>query len=173
MGVKTDHSKKGLSHVARVLMGVASIEVILLAFLPILSVSGVNYCGWKVTFYYWGKQYIYNYHEFGFNSILASSFTLSIIVIGMTLLKWKKVSGKKRAIYQLLVAALLLYCGVAYFNALSLVEKTASETMFNTIYYAKNASEYLLATYPVVNLVVCVCVAAVQIISAIFELKTK
>lgn len=170
---KTDQTKKWLSMLVLILMGAALIETVVLAFMPIISVNGTQYSGWKIAFYYWGKQYIYNYHEFGFNFILASSIVVTFIAIIFSLIKWRKWHGFKRSILQFVVAAFLIYCGVAFLNALPLAEKTASTTMFKTIYYAKNSHSYLLTSYASVNFVICIVIAVIQIASGIFNIKQK
>ncbi|GKU24197.1 hypothetical protein [Clostridium folliculivorans] len=170
---KTTLTKIRGTRVALISMGIALIEVIMLAFMPIIAVDGTKYCGWKIAFYYWGKQYIYNYHEFGFNLILSSSILLPIIAVIATGIIWRKSTGLKRSVFQFVVAVLLIYCGIAYLNALPLAEKTASETMFKTIYYAKNSNSYILTSYPLFNFAVCTFAAVVQIVTGILNIKAK
>lgn len=72
-----EQTKKGVpGFVPLIALGVAIVAIVLYAFLPALSIDGRDYVGWMVTFYYWGHQYIYHYHEFGFNLVLSLATVL-------------------------------------------------------------------------------------------------
>ena len=85
-----EQTKKGVpGFVPLIALAVAIVAITLYAFLPALSIDGRDYVGWMVTFYYWGHQYIYHYHEFGFNFVLSLATVLPVILTIITLAMWK------------------------------------------------------------------------------------
>ena len=94
-----EQTKKGVpGFVPLIALGVAIVAIVLYAFLPALSIDGRDYVGWMVTFYYWGHQYIYHYHEFGFNLVLSLATVLPAILTIVTLAMWKHASAGKRMV---------------------------------------------------------------------------
>ena len=167
-----EQTKKGVpGFVPLIALGVAIVAIVLYAFLPALSIDGRDYVGWMVTFYYWGHQYIYHYHEFGFNLVLSLATVLPVILTIITLAMWKHGSAQKRMVLSILDGAALLFTGVAYLNVMSLAESTVSQNIELTLKAAQKSGSYLKGTMPTVAAVVCFVVAAVMIATGVVNKK--
>ena len=152
-------------------LAVAVVAIALYAFLPALSIDGRNYVGWMVTFYYWGHQYIYHYHEFGFNLVLSLATVLPAILTIVTLAMWKHASAGKRMVLSVLDGAALLFTGIAYLNVMPLAESTVSQNIELTLKAAQKSGSYLKGTMPTVAAILCFAVAAVMIATGILNKK--
>lgn len=83
-----------------------------------------------ISFYYFGRQLIYNRYFFGFNAALALGSVFAVLAIVVSLCMLRK-SGKLRtAVLFLIVAVFALWAGIAYLNAFGLAESTASQEMW-------------------------------------------
>lgn len=167
-----EQTKKGVpGFVPLIALGVAIVAIVLYAFLPALSIDGRDYVGWMVTFYYWGHQYIYHYHEFGFNLVLSLATVLPVILTIVTLAMWKHASAGKRMVLSILDGAVLLFTGIAYLNVMSLAESTVSQNIELTLKAAQKSGSYLKGTMPTVAAILCFAVAAVMIATGILNKK--
>ena len=167
-----EQTKKGVpGFVPLIALAVAIAAIALYAFLPALSIDGRNYVGWMVTFYYWGHQYIYHYHEFGFNLVLSLATVLPVILTIITLAMWKHGSAQKRMVLSILDGTALLFTGVAYLNVMSLAESTVSQNIELTLKAAQKSGSYLKGTMPTVAAILCFAVAAVMIATGILNKK--
>lgn len=167
-----EQTKKGVpGFVPLIALGVAIVAIVLYAFLPALSIDGRDYVGWMVTFYYWGHQYIYHYHEFGFNLVLSLATVLPVILTIVTLAMWKHASVGKRMVLSILDGAVLLFTGIAYLNVMSLAESTVSQNIELTLKAAQKSGTYLEGTMPIVAAILCFAVAAVMIATGILNKK--
>lgn len=167
-----EQTKKGVpGFVPLIALGVAIVAIVLYAFLPALSIDGRDYVGWMVTFYYWGHQYIYHYHEFGFNLVLSLATVLPAILTIVTLAMWKHASAGKRMVLSVLDGAALLFTGIAYLNVMPLAESTASQNIELTLKAAQKSGSYLKGTMPTVAAILCFAVAAVMIATGILNKK--
>lgn len=167
-----EQTKKGVpGFVPLIALGVAIVAIVLYAFLPALSIDGRDYVGWMVTFYYWGHQYIYHYHEFGFNLVLSLATVLPVILTIVTLAMWKHASAGKRMVLSILDGAALLFTGIAYLNVMSLAESTVSQNIELTLKAAQKSGSYLKGTMPTVAAILCFAVAAVMIATGILNKK--
>lgn len=167
-----EQTKKGVpGFVPLIALGVAIVAIVLYAFLPALSIDGRDYVGWMVTFYYWGHQYIYHYHEFGFNLVLSLATVLPAILTIVTLAMWKHASAGKRMVLSILDGAALLFTGIAYLNVMSLAESTVSQNIELTLKAAQKSGSYLKGTMPTVAAILCFAVAAVMIATGILNKK--
>lgn len=167
-----EQTKKGVpGFVPLIALGVAIVAIVLYAFLPALSIDGRDYVGWMVTFYYWGHQYIYHYHEFGFNLVLSLATVLPAILTIVTLAMWKHASAGKRMVLSVLDGAALLFTGIAYLNVMPLAESTVSQNIELTLKAAQKSGTYLKGTMPTVAAILCFAVAAVMIATGIFNKK--
>lgn len=167
-----EQTKKGVpGFVPLIALGVAIVAIVLYAFLPALSIDGRDYVGWMVTFYYWGHQYIYHYHEFGFNLVLSLATVLPVILTIVTLAMWKHASAGKRMVLSILDGAVLLFTGIAYLNVMSLAESTVSQNIEITLKAAQKSGTYLKGTMPTVAAILCFAVAAVMIATGILNKK--
>ena len=167
-----EQSKKGVpGFVPLIALGVAIVAIVLYAFLPALSIDGRDYVGWMVTFYYWGHQYIYHYHEFGFNLVLSLATVLPVILTIVTLAIWKHASAGKRMVLSVLDGAVLLFTGIAYLNVMPLAESTVSQNIELTLKAAQKSGSYLKGTMPTVAAILCFAVAAVMIATGILNKK--
>lgn len=167
-----EQTKKGVpGFVPLIALGVAIVAIVLYAFLPALSIDGRDYVGWMVTFYYWGHQYIYHYHEFGFNLVLSLATVLPVILTIVTLAMWKHASAGKRMVLSILDGAVLLFTGIAYLNVMSLAESTVSQNIELTLKAAQKSGAYLKGTMPTVAAILCFAVAAVMIATGILNKK--
>lgn len=167
-----EQTKKGVpGFVPLIALAVAVAAIALYAFLPALSIDGCNYVGWMVTFYYWGHQYIYHYHEFGFNLVLSLATVLPVILTIITLAMWKHGSAQKRMVLSILDGAALLFTGVAYLNVMSLAESTVSQNIELTLKAAQKSGTFLKGTMPTIAAVVCFVVAAVMIATGVVNKK--
>ncbi len=167
-----EQTKKGVpGFVPLIALGVAIVAIVLYAFLPALSIDGRDYVGWMVTFYYWGHQYIYHYHEFGFNLVLSLATVLPVILTIITLAMWKHGSAQKRMVLSILDGAALLFTGIAYLNVMPLAESTVSQNIELTLKAAQKSGSYLKGTMPTVAAVVCFVVAAVMIATGVVNKK--
>lgn len=167
-----EQTKKGVpGFVPLIALGVAIVAIVLYAFLPALSIDGRDYVGWMVTFYYWGHQYIYHYHEFGFNLVLSLATVLPVILTIVTLAMWKHASAGKRMVLSVLDGAALLFTGIAYLNVMPLAESTASQNIELTLKAAQKSGSYLKGTMPTVAAILCFAVAAVMIATGILNKK--
>ena len=167
-----EQTKKGVpGFVPLIALGVAIVAIVLYAFLPALSIDGRDYVGWMVTFYYWGHQYIYHYHEFGFNLVLSLATVLPVILTIITLAMWKHGSAQKRMVLSILDGAALLFTGIAYLNVMPLAESTVSQNIELTLKAAQKSGSYLKGTMPTVAAVVCLVVAAVMIATGVVNKK--
>lgn len=167
-----EQTKKGVpGFVPLIALAVAVAAIALYAFLPALSIDGRNYVGWMVTFYYWGHQYIYHYHEFGFNLVLSLATVLPVILTIITLAMWKHGSAQKRMVLSILDGAALLFTGVAYLNVMSLAESTVSQNIELTLKAAQKSGTFLKGTMPTIAAVVCFVVAAVMIATGVVNKK--
>lgn len=167
-----EQTKKGVpGFVPLIALGVAIVAIVLYAFLPALSIDGRDYVGWMVTFYYWGHQYIYHYHEFGFNLVLSLATVLPVILTIVTLAMWKHASAGKRMVLSILDGAVLLFTGIAYLNVMSLAESTVSQNIELTLKAAQKRGSYLKGTMPTVAAILCFAVAAVMIATGILNKK--
>ena len=167
-----EQTKKGVpGFVPLIALGVAIVAIVLYAFLPALSIDGRDYVGWMVTFYYWGHQYIYHYHEFGFNLVLSLATVLPAILTIVTLAMWKHASAGKRMVLSVLDGAALLFTGIAYLNVMPLAESTVSQNIELTLKAAQKSGSYLKGTMPTVAAVVCFVVAAVMIATGVVNKK--
>ena len=167
-----EQTKKGVpGFVPLIALGVAIVAIVLYAFLPALSIDGRNYVGWMVTFYYWGHQYIYHYHEFGFNLVLSLATVLPAILTIVTLAMWKHASAGKRMVLSVLDGAALLFTGIAYLNVMPLAESTVSQNIELTLKAAQKSGSYLKGTMPTVAAILCFAVAAVMIATGILNKK--
>lgn len=167
-----EQTKKGVpGFVPLIALGVAIVAIVLYAFLPALSIDGRDYVGWMVTFYYWGHQYIYHYHEFGFNLVLSLATVLPAILTIVTLAMWKHASAGKRMVLSVLDGAALLFTGIAYLNVMSLAESTVSQNIELTLKAAQKSGSYLKGTMPTVAAILCFAVAAVMIATGILNKK--
>lgn len=167
-----EQTKKGVpGFVPLIALGVAIVAIVLYAFLPALSIDGRDYVGWMVTFYYWGHQYIYHYHEFGFNLVLSLATVLPAILTIVTLAMWKHASAGKRMALSVLDGAALLFTGIAYLNVMPLAESTASQNIELTLKAAQKSGSYLKGTMPTVAAILCFAVAAVMIATGILNKK--
>lgn len=167
-----EQTKKGVPGFAPLIaLGVAIVAIVLYAFLPALSIDGRDYVGWMVTFYYWGHQYIYHYHEFGFNLVLSLATVLPVILTIVTLAMWKHASAGKRMVLSILDGAVLLFTGIAYLNVMSLAESTVSQNIEITLKAAQKSGTYLKGTMPTVAAILCFAVAAVMIATGILNKK--
>lgn len=167
-----EQTKKGVpGFVPLIALGVAIVAIVLYAFLPALSIDGRDYVGWMVTFYYWGHQYIYHYHEFGFNLVLSLATVLPAILTIVTLAMWKHASAGKRMVLSVLDGAALLFTGIAYLNVMPLAESTVSQNIELTLKAAQKSGSYLKGTMPTVAAILCFAVAAVMIATGILNKK--
>ena len=167
-----EQTKKGVpGFVPLIALGVAIVAIVLYAFLPALSIDGRDYVGWMVTFYYWGHQYIYHYHEFGFNLVLSLATVLPVILTIVTLAMWKHASAGKRMVLSVLDGAALLFTGIAYLNVMPLAESTVSQNIELTLKAAQKSGTYLKGTMPTVAAILCFAVAAVMIATGILNKK--
>lgn len=167
-----EQTKKGVpGFVPLIALGVAIVAIVLYAFLPALSIDGRDYVGWMVTFYYWGHQYIYHYHEFGFNLVLSLATVLPVILTIVTLAIWKHASAGKRMVLSVLDGAALLFTGIAYLNVMPLAESTVSQNIELTLKAAQKSGSYLKGTMPTVAAILCFAVAAVMIATGILNKK--
>ena len=167
-----EQTKKGVpGFVPLIALGVAIVAIVLYAFLPALSIDGRDYVGWMVTFYYWGHQYIYHYHEFGFNLVLSLATVLPAILTIVTLAMWKHASAGKRMVLSILDGAALLFTGIAYLNVMPLAESTVSQNIELTLKAAQKSGSYLKGTMPTVAAILCFAVAAVMIATGILNKK--
>lgn len=167
-----EQTKKGVpGFVPLIALGVAIVAIVLYAFLPALSIDGRDYVGWMVTFYYWGHQYIYHYHEFGFNLVLSLATVLPVILTIVTLAMWKHASAGKRMVLSILDGAALLFTGIAYLNVMPLAESTVSQNIELTLKAAQKSGSYLKGTMPTVAAILCFAVAAVMIATGILNKK--
>lgn len=167
-----EQTKKGVPGFAPLIaLGVAIVAIVLYAFLPALSIDGRDYVGWMVTFYYWGHQYIYHYHEFGFNLVLSLATVLPAILTIVTLAMWKHASAGKRMVLSILDGAALLFTGIAYLNVMPLAESTVSQNIELTLKAAQKSGSYLKGTMPTVAAILCFAVAAVMIATGILNKK--
>lgn len=167
-----EQTKKGVpGFVPLIALGVAIVAIVLYAFLPALSIDGRDYVGWMVTFYYWGHQYIYHYHEFGFNLVLSLATVLPVILTIVTLAMWKHASAGKRMVLSVLDGAALLFTGIAYLNVMPLAESTVSQNIELTLKAAQKSGSYLKGTMPTVAAILCFAVAAVMIATGILNKK--
>lgn len=167
-----EQTKKGVpGFVPLIALGVAIVAIVLYAFLPALSIDGRDYVGWMVTFYYWGHQYIYHYHEFGFNLVLFLATVLPAILTIVTLAMWKHASAGKRMVLSVLDGAALLFTGIAYLNVMPLAESTVSQNIELTLKAAQKSGSYLKGTMPTVAAILCFAVAAVMIATGILNKK--
>ena len=167
-----EQTKKGVpGFVPLIALAVAVAAIALYAFLPALSIDGRNYVGWMVTFYYWGHQYIYHYHEFGFNLVLSLATVLPVILTIITLAMWKHGSAQKRMVLSILDGAALLFTGVAYLNVMSLAESTVSQNIELTLKAAQKSGTFLKGAMPTIAAVVCFVVAAVMIATGVVNKK--
>lgn len=167
-----EQTKKGVpGFVPLIALGVAIVAIVLYAFLPALSIDGRDYVGWMVTFYYWGHQYIYHYHEFGFNLVLSLATVLPVILTIVTLAMWKHASAGKRMVLSILDGVALLFTGIAYLNVMSLAESTVSQNIELTLKAAQKSGTYLEGTMPIVAAILCFAVAAVMIATGILNKK--
>lgn len=167
-----EQTKKGVpGFVPLIALGVTIVAIVLYAFLPALSIDGRDYVGWMVTFYYWGHQYIYHYHEFGFNLVLSLATVLPVILTIVTLAMWKHASAGKRMVLSILDGAVLLFTGIAYLNVMSLAESTVSQNIELTLKAAQKSGSYLKGTMPTVAAILCFAVAAVMIATGILNKK--
>ena len=167
-----EQTKKGVpGFVPLIALGVAIVAIVLYAFLPALSIDGRDYVGWMVTFYYWGHQYIYHYHEFGFNLVLSLATVLPAILTIVTLAMWKHASAGKRMVLSVLDGAALLFTGIAYLNVMPLAESTVSQNIELTLKAAQKSGTYLKGTMPTVAAILCFAVAAVMIATGILNKK--
>lgn len=152
-------------------LAAAVVAIALYAFLPALSIDGRNYVGWMVTFYYWGHQYIYHYHEFGFNLVLSLATVLPVVLTIITLAMWKHGSAQKRMVLSMLDGAALIFTGIAYLNVMSLAESTVSQNIELTLKAAQKSGTFLKGTMPTIAAVVCFAVAVVMIATGILNKK--
>ena len=167
-----EQTKKGVpGFVPLIALGVAIVAIVLYAFLPALSIDGRDYVGWMVTFYYWGHQYIYHYHEFGFNLVLSLATVLPVLLTIVTLAMWKHASAGKRMVLSILDGVALLFTGIAYLNVMSLAESTVSQNIELTLKAAQKSGSYLKGTMPTVAAILCFAVAAVMIATGILNKK--
>ena len=167
-----EQTQKGVpGFVPLIALGVAIVAIVLYAFLPALSIDGRDYVGWMVTFYYWGHQYIYHYHEFGFNLVLSLATVLPVILTIVTLAMWKHASAGKRMVLSILDGVALLFTGIAYLNVMSLAESTVSQNIELTLKAAQKSGTYLEGTMPIVAAILCFAVAAVMIATGILNKK--
>lgn len=167
-----EQTKKGVpGFVPLIALGVAIVAIVLYSFLPALSIDGRDYVGWMVTFYYWGHQYIYHYHEFGFNLVLSLATVLPVILTIVTLAMWKHASAGKRMVLSVLDGAALLFTGIAYLNVMPLAESTVSQNIELTLKAAQKSGSYLKGTMPIVAAILCFAVAAVMIATGILNKK--
>ena len=167
-----EQTKKGVpGFVPLIALAVAVAAIALYAFLPALSIDGRNYVGWMVTFYYWGHQYIYHYHEFGFNLVLSLATVLPVILTIITLAMWKHGSAQKRMVLSILDGAALLFTGVAYLNVMSLAESTVSQNIELTLKAAQKSGTFLKGTMPTIAAVVCFAVAVVMVATGVVNKK--
>ena len=167
-----EQTKKGVpGFVPLIALGVAIVAIVLYAFLPALSIDGRDYVGWMVTFYYWGHQYIYHYHEFGFNLVLSLATVLPAILTIVTFAMWKHASAGKRMVLSVLDGAALLFTGIAYLNVMPLAESTVSQNIELTLKAAQKSGTYLKGTMPTVAAILCFAVAAVMIATGILNKK--
>ena len=167
-----EQTKKGVpGFVPLIALGVAIVAIVLYAFLPALSIDGRDYVGWMVTFYYWGHQYIYHYHEFGFNLVLSLATVLPVILTIITLAMWKHGSAQKRMVLSILDGAALLFTGVAYLNVMSLAESTVSQNIELTLKAAQKSGTFLKGTMPTIAAVVCFAVAVVMVATGVVNKK--
>ena len=167
-----EQTKKGVpGFVPLIALGVAIVAIVLYAFLPALSIDGRDYVGWMVTFYYWGHQYIYHYHEFGFNLVLSLATVLPAILTIVTLAMWKHASAGKRMVLSVLDGAALLFTGIAYLNVMPLAESTVSQNIELTLKAAQKSGTFLKGTMPTIAAVVCFAVAVVMIATGILNKK--
>lgn len=167
-----EQTKKGVpGFVPLIALGVAIVAIVLYVFLPALSIDGRDYVGWMVTFYYWGHQYIYHYHEFGFNLVLSLATVLPAILTIVTLAMWKHASAGKRMVLSVLDGAALLFTGIAYLNVMPLAESTVSQNIELTLKAAQKSGSYLKGTMPTVAAILCFAVAAVMIATGILNKK--
>ena len=167
-----EQTKKGVpGFVPLIALGVAIVAIVLYAFLPALSIDGRDYVGWMVTFYYWGHQYIYHYHEFGFNLVLSLATVLPAILTIVTLAIWKHASAGKRMVLSILDGAVLLFTGIAYLNVMPLAESTVSQNIELTLKAAQKSGTFLKGTMPTIAAVVCFVVAAVMIATGVVNKK--
>lgn len=170
--MEQQQTKKGVpGFVPLIALAVAIVAIALYAFLPALSIDGRNYVGWMVTFYYWGHQYIYHYHEFSFNLILSLATVLPVILTIVTLAMWKHGSAQKRMVLSILDGAALIFTGIAYLNVMSLAESTVSQNIELTLQAAQKSGTYLKGTMPTVAAVVCFIVAVVMIATGVINKK--
>lgn len=113
------------------------LAVLLFMFLNVIHVddgnnqnAGPDFTGWMISFYYFGRQLIYNRYFFGFNAALALGSVFAVLAIVVSLCMLRK-SGKLRtAVLFLIVAVFALWAGIAYLNAFGLAESTASQEMW-------------------------------------------
>lgn len=167
-----EQTKKGVpGFVPLVALAIAIVAIALYAFLPALSIDGRNYVGWMVTFYYWGHQYIYHYHEFGFNLILSLATVLPVILTIVTLAMWKHGSASKRMVLSILDSVALVFTGIAYLNVMPLAESTVSQNIELELQAAQKSGTFLKGTMPTVAAVICFLVAAVVIVVGILNKK--
>ena len=167
-----EQTKKGVpGFVPLIALAVAIVAITLYAFLPALSIDGRDYVGWMVTFYYWGHQYIYHYHEFGFNFVLSLATVLPVILTIITLAMWKHGSAQKRMVLSILDGAALLFTGVAYLNVMSLAESTVSQNIELTLKAAQKSGTFLKGTMPTIAAVVCFAVAVVMVATGVVNKK--
>ncbi len=167
-----EQTKKGVpGFVPLIALAVAIVAIALYAFLPALSIDGRDYVGWMVTFYYWGHQYIYHYHEFGFNFVLSLATVLPVILTIITLAMWKHGSAQKRMVLSILDGAALLFTGIAYLNVMSLAESTVSQNIELTVQAAQKSGTFLKGTMPTIAAIVCFVVAVVMIATGILNKK--
>lgn len=167
-----EQTKKGVpGFVPLIALAIAIVAIALYAFLPALSIDGRNYVGWMVTFYYWGHQYIYHYHEFSFNLVLSLATVLPVILTIVTLAMWKHGSASKRMVLSVLDGAALLFTGIAYLNVMSLAASTVSQNIELELQAAQKSGTFLKGTMPTVAAVICFVVAVVMIVTGVINKK--
>ena len=136
------------------------LAVLLFMFLNVIRVddgnnqnAGPDFTGWMISFYYFGRQLIYNRYFFGFNAALALGSVFAVLAIVVSLCMLRK-SGKLRtAVLFLIVAVFALWAGIAYLNAFGLAESTASQEMWQR--FDSVASETSTYAITVVSFVLC------------------
>ncbi len=157
---------------------VVILAVLLFMFCPAIHVddgqnqnAGPEYTGWMISFYYFGRQLIYNKNFFGFNAALALGSVFAVLTAIVSLLMLRKSKKLRLAILMFIVAVFALWAGIAYVNALGLAESTATNDMwirFNSI----EGGTYLHGV-PVLSFVLCLISSLVLIAEGVLLVITS
>lgn len=181
--LKQKFFQKKTSLICLVLMCVSLLSIILVLFVPLISIpdsadAGASdngtYCGWQIAFYYFGKRFQVGTYYFGFNIWLALGIILPVLAVIVSLVMWKKAKTVKRAVLLFVLAVVLVYSGTVFLNALDISYMSAAPDMKLIMFYAKDSKTgYDLLAYPVIYFVICLLSAAAFTATGIFQLAIR